>query len=219
MRGYLLGLGLALSLLFNVFFAAGFLKARAEARRGRSPEAMVQKVTRELDLTGEQTALFSRLRSAVREDTAPVRERIALAEQELLGELDRDEPRFEVLESIMSRRADLQRQRRLRESHSFGEFVRALDPDQRARLSDRMRFRPPHVRRGRKLLERFDADGDGILDAEERAEASRHIEERRRMHERMQEERLKRFDRNGDGHLDADEREAARRSRRRPDGE
>jgi hypothetical protein len=55
-----------------------------------------------------------------------------------------------------------------------------------------------------RILERFDANGDGRLDKAERHAA------RQARHERL----LQRFDANGDGHLDEGERDAARQARR-----
>ena len=61
---------------------------------------------------------------------------------------------------------------------------------------------PPKLRQ--KLLERFDADGDGQLDDEEKAAAK----------EAFKAKLKERFDRNGDGELDARERRALERALR-----
>jgi hypothetical protein len=55
-----------------------------------------------------------------------------------------------------------------------------------------------------RMLERFDANKDGVLDPEEKAAAKAAFEQRRA-------EFVKRFDTNGDGKLDDTEREAARK--------
>jgi Ca2+-binding EF-hand superfamily protein len=62
----------------------------------------------------------------------------------------------------------------------------------------------------RRLLDRFDADRDGVLGPDERAAARQFTEQRRREHEQRMADVLRRFDADGDGRLDARERAAAR---------
>ena len=66
---------------------------------------------------------------------------------------------------------------------------------------------------GRKLppflMKKFDKDGDGKLNEEERAEARKTMEARRQ-------EALKKFDKDGDGKLNEEERKAAIAARPKP---
>jgi len=92
----------------------------------------------------------------------------------------------------------------------FGEFMTTLSPEQRARFSDRMRHGRHRGPDPERLLERFDANHDGRLDADERAAAERAIDEHRQSRERRWREQRERFDVNGDGQLDETERAALR---------
>ena len=61
------------------------------------------------------------------------------------------------------------------------------------------------------ILERFDVNGNGQLDEEERKAARK---ARKQRHEGRQERRLKRFDKNGDGKLNDEERKSATKARK-----
>ncbi len=68
------------------------------------------------------------------------------------------------------------------------------------------------------MIKRFDADGDGTLDAQEREAARVFIDARREGREKRRQELMERFDANQDGNLDPDERAAARDWMRRNKG-
>jgi hypothetical protein len=89
------------------------------------------------------------------------------------------------------------------------------DTRQRGQFQDQNTDRPARAPRGERggdhrgrILERFDADGDGELSETERAAARSAMEERRA---EMRRRVLERFDADGDGQLSEDERQAARR--------
>ncbi len=63
-----------------------------------------------------------------------------------------------------------------------------------------------------RLLARFDANGDGKLDGEERAAIKADVDARRAVY---RDEDLYRYDANGDGRLDPEERKAAAADRKR----
>ena len=67
-----------------------------------------------------------------------------------------------------------------------------------------------HEPRRRRLLERFDANHNGVLDPDERDAARQSSEQRRRDHEERMADMLRRFDADGNGTLDEAERAAAR---------
>lgn len=195
---------LALSVLFNVFFAVGYLQARAEASLAGSPARLEQRVKRELDLDGEQSALFTRLRSGMEEEDALFHQEFAAIQQELTAELARQDPDAERVESILERQDDLRRRRRMAASERFRAFMEVLSPEQRMRFVESMRRERGH-RHHRDRLRRFDENGDGQLDAVERERAREHMEARRQMRERRRAEGMKRFDENGNGSLEPDE--------------
>ena len=66
--------------------------------------------------------------------------------------------------------------------------------------------RPNKEEREKKLLEKFDKDGDGKLSDEEKAAARKAMEASRRA------EMLKKFDKDGDGKLSDEEKAAARKA-------
>ena len=62
MMRHLIWFVLALSLLFNLFFAAGFVQARA--RQAEAADGVSSLVAKELNLDETQSEVFSRLHSA-----------------------------------------------------------------------------------------------------------------------------------------------------------
>jgi hypothetical protein len=210
---YLLALALGMSLLFNVFFAIGFIQARAQRERG--DDAAVRLVTEQLRLDEEQEAMYASLRAGMREEADALGGEIELVRAELDQELQRDEPDADRVVAIVQRIAELEGDRRTVGPKCFQDFLTVLDPEQVQRLS--RRFPPPRGRHRRGAMERFDLNHDGQLDDEERAAAREHYERRRgegNKHERWRKEMMGRFDANGDGVLDADEREAMQQWRR-----
>ncbi len=227
MRQYLLLFALVLSGLFNVFFVAGYLKARAEA----APDVTAA-VGRELGLSTTQAALFKQLRETGRADAELYEDSISLVRRELVDQLNSDHDPERVAE-IVDREADLRRQWRLAEARRFTDFVASLEPQQRRALLSRMKHAASKQERHEALVRRFDANGDGVLDEQERQTARMHMRARRAererngrngfggppgmdrrgsrpsgMDRRLRHELLKRFDADGDGRLDTEELEA-----------
>ncbi|MHC4990907.1 MAG: hypothetical protein ACYTGC_07990, partial [Planctomycetota bacterium] len=200
MKRQLLWLALAMSVLFNVFFAAGYLQARAQARVATDDD-VATRVAGVLDLDDRQRAAFGEMHRSLNEEAAVLDRGIALTRQELIAELQREQPDLDRLRGIVDREAELHRQRREAGAPYLREFVRLLSRDQRRRLAGCFgeQGRDRHRRHERWLLERFDANGDGVLDEQERAAARSNWEERKRERER---EMMERFDVNSDGRLD-----------------
>ncbi len=226
MKQNLLLFALVLSGLFNVFFVGGYLKARAEM----APDITVA-VGRELGLDTTQAALFRQLRETGHADAELYQDSITLVHRELVDQLDSDPDPQRVAE-IVGREADLRRQWRLAEAMRFSDFVASLEPQQRRMLSARMKHTACHQGRHEALLRRFDANGDGELDEQERQAAREHMQSRRAERERrgrsgfggppgmdrrgsrsagidrrVRHELFRRFDADGDGRLDAQEQE------------
>ncbi len=225
MKRNLLLFALVLSGLFNVFFVAGFLKARGEAD-------VIAAVGSELGLDTTQAALFKRLRETSHADAELYKDSITLVRRELVDQLDSDDDPDRVAE-IVDREADLRRQWRLAEARRFTDFVGSLEPQQRRALFSRMKHTASKQQRHEALVRRFDANGDGALDEQERQAARKHMRARRAERERhgrngfggppgtgrrgsrpsgidrrVRHELIKRFDADGDGRLDAQEQEA-----------
>jgi Spy/CpxP family protein refolding chaperone len=205
---WLLWLALALSLLFNVFFAAGYLMARSATG---DETAVPGQVTKALDLDDAQTAEFEHLRATYHTERAVWDEQFMDLAAQLTTELARDEPNPEKLREILSRRADLEGERHRARAQHFSNFISTLDPEQCRRLAERMQHEVQgHRRRRFDQLRRFDENGDGELDEAERRAARAAMERNRGDWQREHQERTERFDANGDGELDDEEREAMR---------
>ncbi len=223
MKRNLMWLALAMSVLFNVFFVVGFARARAQLELVESSNGASRVVASELDLNDEQRAVFSTLRAGMRDEMSAYRDEIVLTQAELAAELGKEKPDLERVRNLVARKADLDGQRQLIAVRRFGEFVDVLSPEQCRRLSSRVHHGPPGAGRHARLLERFDSDGDGELNEQERAAAREHMESRRQEWESRRQKMLERFDANGNGRLDPEERDALRewrlQQRRRDHGE
>lgn len=228
MKRHLLLFALVLSGLFNVFFVAGYLKARAEA----APDVAAV-VGRELGLDTQQEALFQNLRESGRADAELYESGITLVRRELVDQLNQPDRDPDRIVEIVEREADLRRQWRLAEAGRFADFVESLQPQQRHELQTRMRRAAAKKERHEAFLRRFDADGDGVLNDAERQAAREHMQQRwaegekhwrdrfggaggadrrgpRRagMERRIRVELITRFDADGDGRLDEQEQAA-----------
>ncbi len=220
MKQHLILLALALSGLFNVFFVVGYVQAR---RAQATATDVTGRVADELGLDTAQSALFAELRTRGRQDADVYEGSLALVRQELVDELNRKQLDPDRLQAIVDREAELRRQWRLEEAARLNDFAASLTPSQRDKLMQRMHRATMHERRRHEMLRRFDTDGDGELNNEERMAAresmqawraerghrwgQRHGEPRSR-DRRMRVELLRRFDTDGDGQLGPQERQA-----------
>lgn len=200
---------LALSMLFNVLFSAGFVKSRREATkqtqresanaewhgpgrgRGAGPEQngrdgpMRLPGMRELDLSEQQREVFSQLRQSMHEENAVLESEMDASRRAMAVELESENPDADRLRDLVLRQAELMRQRRVASATRFAEFLNVLTPDQTRTMARQMLRHMPGPRdRGR-------GDGD------------------RPGSGRPSDEFMRRFDANGDGDLDQAERAAA----------
>jgi len=89
-------------------------------------------------------------------------------------------------------------------------IIERFDADGDGKLDEQERAAAHEARRA-KVLERFDTNGNGMIDDAERKAIGKARKQRRlKRHQRL----LERFDTNGDGQLDEQERAAARELRR-----
>jgi Spy/CpxP family protein refolding chaperone len=206
---------LALSVVFNIFFVAGAIQKNRP--RLKDPIAEITRVANELSLNDQQSGRLEELLASYRADTELLRGELHEVRDAIGAEMASDTPDGTALRKLMERESTLISKRREAAQQHFGHFVDLLTPEQRHDLGQRMR--PPHghgqgkdhsnraLARG---LERFDADGDGELNASERAEAQHAIELRRGQQSTWRDEMRVKFDEDQDGHLDATEREKMR---------
>jgi Spy/CpxP family protein refolding chaperone len=162
---------LALSLLFNAFVLVGYLRYLVGDDQALAADEVVDRAVEDLNLNEEQRKAFTDLRASMEEDKATYDDAIALAKQELDEEMRSESPDRQRLDEINERLADLYHQRRIAGARRFGEFVEALSPEQRRRMSERMHRgrRGEGPRRGGPP-QHFDRNRDGVLDEQERAE-------------------------------------------------
>ncbi len=165
MKPNLVLFALVLSLLFNVFFIAGYTRARRAAARD-----VTDVVGRELDLNDAQYALFKQLRAVGHDDAEMYRDSITLVRHELVQELDRPDGDPRRLAEIVEREADVRRQWKLADASRLVEFIESLTPEQRHAMRLRMK-RATDGDRPAWRIRRFDTNGDGVLDDEERQAA------------------------------------------------
>jgi len=206
---------LALSVIFNIFFVAGAIQKNRP--RPKDPVAEITRVANELSLDDQQASRLEELRASYRADTELIRGELHEVRDAIGAEMASDTPDGTALRTLMERESTLIAKRREAAQQHFGHFVDLLTPEQRHDLGRRMH--PPHGHGQGKdrsdrppalALERFDADGDGKLDASEREEAQRTVELRRGQQSTWREEMRVKFDEDQDGHLDAAEREKMR---------
>lgn len=200
---------LVLSLLFNVFFVFGYMRAKASSQlpNGDITEAnrVTEFVSNELKLDDKQREVFSKLRREMR----VFNESIALSDQELLNELEKESPDLSTIRQMVVEQTDLNNQRRVERSQRFNDFLKTLSPDQCKRLSDRV-GRSRHGRgRFQRMLKMFDENKNGKLDEDEMVKAkaahSTWREKWQKEREKRRTEMREQYDANGDGDIDQQE--------------
>lgn len=166
---------LAVSVLFNVFFIAGYVRAMklagdaAAAGEGGGTGAtgtgtegsgggavgaaadadeVTRRVAAELGLDASQSAMFMQLHRELREDEQIHRESLALVRQELIDALQTEKIEPSVAREIMRREAELHQELKLMAAQRFGQFMATLTPQQREKLQQRLRMQRPGGGRG-----------------------------------------------------------------------
>ena len=205
---------LGLTLLFNIFFVAGAMTWRVPAVTDETREAT--DVARKLGLDERQKEAFTSMRRQFETESAVIRQQLLRIRDRISEELESDTPDVEQLRHLSAQESSLLAERRNMGVDQFTYFVDMLSPNQRRDLGRRLSGHP----RGRRVspedlekraVEKFDTNGDGVLDDAERQQArefARQEHEQRRMRRdkiRMQ------FDQDGDGTLSPEEHEAYRK--------
>ncbi|MBT8484208.1 MAG: periplasmic heavy metal sensor [Phycisphaerales bacterium] len=218
-----LGLLLALSLLFNVFFVVGFVRAQRLADAAQVESASL--VGRELDLDQDQEQEFAELRATMHEQRRVAQEALALVHREIMTEMSKGDLDIDRLETLVDREMEIQREIRMAAIEHLRRFADRLTPEQRRMMLSRFAGSGGrHHRRFAEMLKRFDENGDGQLDPDEQAKARAFHEQRRRERgqrgagpdrdnfgNRRDEGRrrfIDAFDEDGDGELNEQERAA-----------
>ena len=199
---------LGLSLLFNIFFIAGAMTWRVPAEVNEATR--VSRIVTELGLDGQQEEVFKSMQQQFSMESAVIGEQLSRVRQMISAELESDAPDVEELRNLSSQEASLLTDRRTMGVDQFTYFVDMLSPKQRRDLGRRLSGHP----RGRhesprkmeqRAIEKFDSNGDGLLDDAERKNArafAKQEHEKRRMH---REQTRMQFDLDGDGSLSSEE--------------
>ena len=205
---------LGLSFLFNIFFIAGAMTWRIPAEVDEA--SGVADVVNTLGLDDRQTDAFKLMRRQFETESVVIQEQLIRVREMISQELASDSPDVEQLRTFSSQEASLLSDRRTMGLDQFTYFVELLSPKQRRDLGHRLSGPPRHRRFSpeemeKRAIEKFDSNGDGLLDDAERQNArdfGRQQHEQRRM--RRAETRMQ-FDLDGDGSLSPEEHEAYRK--------
>ncbi|MEW6356151.1 MAG: Spy/CpxP family protein refolding chaperone [Planctomycetota bacterium] len=170
---------LLVSLVFNVAFVVGYLVSRSTPETLATAEKVTEVVADDLALDPAQREKFAALYKKSQDDGAKLQEAIRMTRESLTAELSSPSPDPERVRTLQGELPELYRAYREASLKHYKEFMETLTPEQRRQAAERIEqqekhhWRRPHHppwMQG-KPLERFDADGDGQLNEEERAKA------------------------------------------------
>ncbi len=201
---------LGLSILFNFFFAGGFVSARSETVPFETEDEAVDAVADKLDLDQSQKDALTEMRRRVRQASDEARHAVGHARRDLwAGMAEASENGAKVAE-LVEFESDQQTKVRLLAAEQFRNFMGILKPHQRQKAMGLLHRRPPHGSRPRRPGARFDTDGDGRLSETERHAARKDYEGRIESFRQQRRKRMFReTDTDGDGWLSDEERRSA----------
>ncbi|HYE05927.1 MAG TPA: periplasmic heavy metal sensor [Planctomycetota bacterium] len=170
----LLGLALALSLLFNAGFLVGWMRppSRAMPFSGSGREHPL----RDVRLSPDQRR---RLIDAAADAAGPGAEVELRAREALRAALVAEPVDERALRAAGTAWADIHEARARRGRRGFVETLALLDADQRRQAAERLANEEYRGGRWKPLRARFDADRDGRLDPAERAAAAKALRDGR----------------------------------------
>ncbi len=221
----------ATSMVFNATFGLGYLSASREATTLNDPEVVTDRIDAMLDLDLEQSRLYRDMHDEIRQQREELKSAIQLTEQSILDEHAKANADAQRLAQLQDESEVLRTAYHRTASDRMQRFMEALRPEQRRTMADRIGQRMNWQRGGTQPMQRFDRNGDGQLDLQERQDAHESMRERVRdfmqMRQRanrtdkapeenfqqMRQRLMDRFDLDGDGQLSAEERQKARQTR------
>ncbi|MEW6366793.1 MAG: Spy/CpxP family protein refolding chaperone [Acidobacteriota bacterium] len=122
---------LAASVCFNVFFAIGFLRARAVIRKMETPEGRAEIVAERLSLSPQQRLQYDAMRSAINAILAANRKINGAHMNTFWSEVIRDHPDSAILSSAIEAALEGQKAARVQMAEQVKHFMTALTPAQR----------------------------------------------------------------------------------------
>ena len=135
MKRTLLVIILAVSLAFNILFAAGYLQARKRMEEARTFRGRSEALARQLELDAEQYEVFNHLRDEFEQLSG----RMASEREVFINELIKEKPDQKILEDFCVGKS--MKQIRLERLALMQRFVSILRQDQRAKLVERVKNR------------------------------------------------------------------------------
>jgi len=215
---------LMLSVLFNFFFAGGFLHARSEWQAPQTQAGAADLVAERLGLDEAQRQAFADLKHATAEKAEEIRQAIFEARRQVHSGVGAESVDREKLSELMRFEAEQRMELRLLAGEHLRKFVAVLRPEQRRKLAEMLASRPGP---GRGPLARPGQQGGPWGGGPDAREAFRkRMEEFRRGRgedprdgardllreawERRREELIQKFDADGDGALNEQEMQRAR---------
>jgi Spy/CpxP family protein refolding chaperone len=185
---------LCLSLVFNMFVLLGFVRARTNQGARIPPPTMTDVrpaaadfgvIARELKLDEQQRAVFRSMQEERRRTSAETEQSLMLVRQSIREEISREQPDVARIRELVHEETDLLRQRRMAEATMFSRFMDELRPEQRRAFKSKMAQSAQQHERPvpRQMLEMFDHNKNGHLDADELREARQEMQRRRQQRE------------------------------------
>ena len=167
------------SLSFNVMFVIGYLCAPTRAQAPQSTERAAELVTEKLGLDGSQREAFLSLRQEAQQQAEELAQAAALLQDQLCAESANPAADPEAVADLQQDLAAVRQVHQQSQLDHFSRFMKVLTPNQReaavkilhAKNSDRKS-------RKSRVLQDFDADENGKLNAAERAKAIQSLRER-----------------------------------------
>lgn len=166
MSRHALVIALSISLVFNLGFLVGWMRPPSRATPGQSVGR--DHPLRDVRLSPDQRR---RLADAAADPAGPGAEVELRARESLRAALLAEPLDERALRAAATAWADIHEARARRGRRGFVETLPLLDAAQRRQAADRLASEDYRAGRWKPLRARFDADGDGRLDAGERAAA------------------------------------------------
>jgi hypothetical protein len=207
---------LGLSVLFNIFFVVGAMTWRDVSADDESGEEQsINSVINALELDDRQADAFRSMRRQFRTESVVIGQQLIRVRDLIATELAAEQPDIERLRELRDQEVGLNAERQASGSSRFEQFIDLLTTAQRQALGSRLagphgRRMPPPEEMERRAIEKFDANGDGLLDEGERQAARQYSKQQHQQWRSRRQELSRKFDLDGDGNLSEEEREAFR---------